>query len=72
MHSPASSLYRSTQLVPLFERMLRLCKLREDESLVVVASATRSGVFERNRTRRASGVSSAKTDTFAPAIGAAS
>lgn len=37
MHSPASSLYRSTQLVPLFERMLRLCKLREDESLVVVS-----------------------------------
>jgi 2,5-dihydroxypyridine 5,6-dioxygenase len=37
MAAPTATYYRSTQLVPLFQRMLDMCKLRKDESLVIVS-----------------------------------
>jgi 2,5-dihydroxypyridine 5,6-dioxygenase len=36
MATSTATHYRSTQLVPLFQRMLALCKLKDDESLVIV------------------------------------
>jgi 2,5-dihydroxypyridine 5,6-dioxygenase len=35
--APTSTYYRSAQLVPLFQRMLKLCKLSKDESIVIVS-----------------------------------
>jgi 2,5-dihydroxypyridine 5,6-dioxygenase len=35
--APTSTYYRSAQLVPLFQRMLALCKLKKEESIVVVS-----------------------------------
>lgn len=37
MHAPAANNYRTAQLVPLFQRMLEKCKLRKDESLIIVS-----------------------------------
>jgi 2,5-dihydroxypyridine 5,6-dioxygenase len=37
MGAPTATHYQTAQLVPLFERMLRKCKLSEDESLVVLS-----------------------------------
>jgi 2,5-dihydroxypyridine 5,6-dioxygenase len=35
--APTSTYYRSAQLVPLFQRMLKLCKLKKEESIVIVS-----------------------------------
>jgi 2,5-dihydroxypyridine 5,6-dioxygenase len=35
--APTATYYRSAQLVPLFQRMLELCKLKKDESLIIVS-----------------------------------
>jgi 2,5-dihydroxypyridine 5,6-dioxygenase len=35
--APTSTYYRSAQLVPLFQRMLELCKLKKEESIVIVS-----------------------------------
>jgi 2,5-dihydroxypyridine 5,6-dioxygenase len=35
--APTSTYYRSAQLVPLFQRMLDLCKLKKEESIVIVS-----------------------------------
>jgi 2,5-dihydroxypyridine 5,6-dioxygenase len=35
--APTSTYYRSAQLVPLFQRMLALCKLKKEESIVIVS-----------------------------------
>ena len=37
MAAPMSTYYRSTQLVPLFQRMLAMCKLQKEESIVIVS-----------------------------------
>ena len=37
MAAPTSTYYRSAQLVPLFQRMLALCKLKKEESIVIVS-----------------------------------
>ena len=37
MAAPTATYYRTAQLVPLFERMLALCKLKKEESLVIVS-----------------------------------
>lgn len=37
MAAPTSTYYRSAQLVPLFQRMLELCKLKKEESIVIVS-----------------------------------
>jgi 2,5-dihydroxypyridine 5,6-dioxygenase len=37
MAAPTATLYRSTQLVPLFQRMLALCKLQDSETFVIVS-----------------------------------
>lgn len=37
MAVPTATTYRTAQLVPLFQRMLEKCRLREDESLVIVS-----------------------------------
>jgi 2,5-dihydroxypyridine 5,6-dioxygenase len=35
--APTSTYYRSAQLVPLFQRMMSLCKLKKEESIVIVS-----------------------------------
>jgi 2,5-dihydroxypyridine 5,6-dioxygenase len=35
--APTSTYYRSAQLVPVFQRMLALCKLKKEESIIIVS-----------------------------------